>query len=168
MSTVNKKISESIGVKMMNFAEDVFIGMTKPTAKDLAFSYGEKMFKHGAAIGPQGLNSLEKAYEKKLVESSTRLGYKMGDFLGGGIRNSVKDYKAADAAYQAGKTKNKASIIKAIENGHTTIENGKRVINGKAVAGTGVALSVGGRVATGGGLYRDRDGNVNLPGIPFI
>lgn len=43
-----------------------------------------------------------------------------------------------------------------------------RSINWGAVAGTYVGASVAGRVITGGGLYRDSTGNVNIPGIPFI
>ena len=38
----------------------------------------------------------------------------------------------------------------------------------KKVAGTAATISVAGRVASGGGLYRDRYGNVNVPGLPFI
>ena len=52
----------------------------------------------------------------------------------------------------------------AIKKGHMTGDK----VDMKKVAGTYVAASVAGRVATGGGLYRDKDGNVNLPGIPFI
>ena len=31
-----------------------------------------------------------------------------------------------------------------------------------------MGLSMAGRVVTGGGIYRDKNGNVNLPGVPFI
>lgn len=41
-------------------------------------------------------------------------------------------------------------------------------LNYKAIAGTYIGASLAGRVATGGGLYRDSTGNVNAPGIPFI
>ena len=41
-------------------------------------------------------------------------------------------------------------------------------ISGTRVAGTAVTAGVAGRVATGGGIYRDRYGNVNVPGVPFI
>lgn len=36
------------------------------------------------------------------------------------------------------------------------------------VAGTYAAASVGARVISGGGLYKDRYGNSNIPGVPFI
>lgn len=41
-------------------------------------------------------------------------------------------------------------------------------LNYKAIAGTYVGASLAGRVATGGGIYRDSNGNVNLPGVPFL
>ena len=41
-------------------------------------------------------------------------------------------------------------------------------LNYKAIAGTYIGASLAGRVATGGGLYRDSTGNVNVPGVPFI
>lgn len=41
-------------------------------------------------------------------------------------------------------------------------------LNYKAMAGTYVGASIAGRVLTGGGLYRDSTGNVNIPGVPFI
>lgn len=36
------------------------------------------------------------------------------------------------------------------------------------VAGTYAAAAIGSRVISGGGLYKDKYGNTNLPGIPFI
>lgn len=40
--------------------------------------------------------------------------------------------------------------------------------NAKAIAGTYVGAAAAGRVLTGGGLYRDSTGNVNIPVVPFI
>ena len=45
--------------------------------------------------------------------------------------------------------------------------NGTRISKRK-VAGTMATAGIAGRVATGGGLYRDRYGNINIPGLPFI
>ena len=45
---------------------------------------------------------------------------------------------------------------------------GEYSLDAKKIAGTYMGLSVAGRVVTGGGLYRDRNGNFNLPGVPFI
>lgn len=52
----------------------------------------------------------------------------------------------------------------AVKSAHTT----KDGLNYKAIAGTYVGASLAGRVATGGGIYRDSTGKVNAPGIPFI
>lgn len=35
-------------------------------------------------------------------------------------------------------------------------------------AGTYVGAALAGRVITGGGMYRDSTGNVNIPGVPFV
>jgi hypothetical protein len=42
------------------------------------------------------------------------------------------------------------------------------VVDLKRAAGTYMTASIGARVISGGGLYKDRNGNTNLPGIPFI
>jgi hypothetical protein len=57
---------------------------------------------------------------------------------------------------------------KAISDAYHVGEGEARKLNYKAIAGTYVGASLAGRVATGGGLYRDSTGNVNAPGIPFI
>lgn len=40
--------------------------------------------------------------------------------------------------------------------------------NYKAIAGSYIGGSIAGRVVTGGGLYKDRNGNNNLIGVPFV
>lgn len=55
-------------------------------------------------------------------------------------------------------------FTEAITKAHTV--NGK--LSASRIAGTAATIGVAGRIATGGGLYRDRYGNFNLPGIPFI
>lgn len=40
--------------------------------------------------------------------------------------------------------------------------------NWKAIGGTYIGASVAGRVATGGGLYKDRTGKTNIPVVPFV
>lgn len=43
----------------------------------------------------------------------------------------------------------------------------KKAVAG-TVAGSYLGLSAAGRIATGGGLYKDSDGNTDLIGVPFI
>lgn len=58
------------------------------------------------------------------------------------------------------------SIVKAIKQGHKKAD-GKGYDMGK-IAGTTFSLGVAGRIASGGGLYKDKYGNTNLPGVPFV
>ena len=94
---------------------------------------------------------------------------KAGDWAGSGIRSSVKSYKVMPD--------DEKGIFKAIQQGHQKTDakgniiknaDGKGELDMKKIAGTAVTVGVAGRIVTGGGLYRDRYGNVNLPGIPFI
>lgn len=56
--------------------------------------------------------------------------------------------------------------MKSIQKGHMKAD-GKTYDMGK-IAGTTFSVGVAGRIATGGGLYKDKYGNTNLPGVPFI
>lgn len=101
----------------------------------------------------------------KMMQTSGayKAGRKTADFLGGGVKGTVKAMKRTDAT-----TGQKVGLGKALKTGHSNIVNGKPQLSAKKVAGTAVGVGVAGRVATGGGLYRDRYGNVNVPGLPFI
>lgn len=92
--------------------------------------------------------------------------------------------KTAEAMLKGGPTSGIASTIHHMDGGKgfkeaMKIAHSKNVYNeagavvgtrtSKAkVAGTVFTAGVAGRVATGGGLYRDRYGNINVPGVPFI
>ena len=83
--------------------------------------------------------------------------YKIGDALGGGVRDAYRSYKKKgdiNTALKAGFTKKAA--------------DGTSKVRMDRVAGAAVSASAVGRVATGGGLYRDRYGRTNIPGLPFI
>lgn len=170
-----KQVVDSIAVKMKNFAKDVYTGMTTKTTEDVIKNLQRQGVKAEQIFG----KNPEKVIEKSLNEAKGRTGYRVGNFIGGGIRDSIKDYNAAKAVYADNVAKGmgekelakfKPSIKTAIVNGHSVFDDaGKRVgYNKTAIAGTAVAGSLVGRVATGGGLYRDRYGNVNVPGVPFI
>ena len=73
------------------------------------------------------------------------------DFFTGGIRDSYQNVR------------NGQGLFEAISNAHKN-ENG--TVNMMRAAGTFVTASA--RVASGGGLYKDRYGNPNLIGVPFI
>lgn len=95
---------------------------------------------------------------RKMMQSSGayNVGKKTANFLTSGTKDTVKAMKQGD------------SFGAALKKGHTTTVNGKPQLSAKKVAGTAVGVGLAGRAVTGGGLYRDRYGNVNVPGIPFI
>lgn len=100
-----------------------------------------------------------------------KAGAKTANFLGGGIRDTVTNMS---------KSGGKMKFDKAIKAAHSSKITdpklakalGKNVgdfrVDAKKVAGTAIGVSMAGRVVTGGGLYKDKNGNTNIPGIPFI
>lgn len=152
---------------ILNFAGDVIQGMMKndQAIKDSIKSANKKAVKAGkeamnsAKIKNPDLSasSLRRIQRNAMKEagfrsSKTTTGHKVGNFLGGGTRDTIKNMKNGD------------TFGKALANAHKT--NGK--MDAKKMAGTYMAASAAGRVATGGGLTKDKNGNTNIIGIPFI
>ena len=83
-------------------------------------------------------------------------------------RRSWKDY-ANDYFGGIGDTYNSVrdggNFWEALESAHTNDDGSLRW---GRIAGTYAAAAVGSRVISGGGLYKDRYGNSNIPGVPFI
>ena len=83
-------------------------------------------------------------------------------------RRSWKDY-ANDYFGGIGDTyksvKDGGNFWDALESAHTNDDGSLRW---GRIAGTYAAAAVGSRVISGGGLYKDRYGNSNIPGVPFI
>lgn len=106
-------------------------------------------------LDPAAKKALEKTVKSNILDShiaKNSLAYKVGDAIGGGIRDtarSLKHNKGIGTALQAGFTKN----------GQVRMDR---------VAGAAFGVGLAGRAVSGGGLYRDKYGRVNLPGIPFI
>lgn len=109
------------------------------------------------------VNNIKRTPRKNNFEMNPSLATQAGNWAGGGTRESINAYKKMNDGEK--------SILGAIKQGHKKIgPNGKPIDEydmGK-IAGTAFSVGVAGRIATGGGLYRDRYGNTNLPGIPFI
>lgn len=142
----------AIAQNMVKFAQGVFMGINpSSTAKGL------KQAIDGGLVS----KSVVKEFNKS---ASYKAGRSVGNFVAGGTRGTIKALKQADPA-----TGQKANGLgTAIKMGHSTMVNGKPQLSAKKIAGTAIGASVAGRVVTGGGLYRDRYGNVNVPGVPFI
>lgn len=52
--------------------------------------------------------------------------------------------------------------------GLTSFNVGDMRLNGAEIAKTAGGLGLGYRALSGGGLYRDKDGNTDIAGIPFV
>lgn len=79
-------------------------------------------------------------------------GNKTLNFFTGGITDTYQNVR------------NGQGIFEAIGNAH--MKDGK--VDLAKAAGTFMTVSAAGRIASGGGLYKDRYGNPNLIGVPFI
>lgn len=89
------------------------------------------------------------------------LGNKMGDAMIGGYRDM---YRSAQSSLAGG-----AGYKDAMRQGFNAgFRNADGTLNTARVAGGVATAGVVARVATGGGLYKDRYGNNNLIGVPFI
>ena len=97
--------------------------------------------------------------EDKLIGrqlAKQNLGYQIGDMIGGGVRSAMRSKKGGH------------DIQTALASGFTRKVGGESQLRMGRVAGAAFGAGVVGRVATGGGTYRDRYGRINVPGVPFI
>lgn len=135
-----------------NFAAGVYKNMDSQAGKTVK-----------KALTSKGVSG--EAVSKMIANTKTTGAYKAGVAFGksapmqgitGSVRNMTNNMHAGKALDVKG------SIAKA------HMKQGTQQLDMKKVAGTAATIGVAGRVATGGGLYRDRYGNVNVPGLPFI
>ena len=91
--------------------------------------------------------------EDKLREAAEKDFKNFGNKYFGGIADTYKGTKAGDGFWNS------------LEAAH---KNKDGSLRWDRIAGTYAAASLGSRVLSGGGLTKDKYGNTNLPGIPFI
>ena len=91
---------------------------------------------------------------KNLLHSNKAIN-SIGEF---GINGLKDNLKFIDSALNNGSLKHAAKEVFQ--------ENGKW--SGKKIAGAYITGAAGLRLASGGGLYKDREGNTDIVGIPFI
>lgn len=118
--------------------------------------FGEEAYKHG------------EKFAKNKINTANSLPYNIGVNLGGGFRDTYKSFKSLDN--MGFKDKMKVSLDKGFKQ-NVYDKKGKvidRQLDPLKVAGASVSAGVAIRVASGGGLYKDKNGNTNIPGIPFI
>jgi hypothetical protein len=80
------------------------------------------------------------------------IGNRIGDAVGGGIKDTYTGIKSG------------RGISRSLNDAYM---NGDKLRMDR-VAGTFIGASAAARVATGGGLYKDRNGSTNIIGLPFI
>lgn len=130
---------------------------TKGIMKDGKRIFGKEAYKEG-----------EKFVTNK-IQTTNSTAYKIGNNLGGGIRDTFKSYKKSGNDVAFGEKMKKSLDAGFKKNIYD--EAGKvtgREIDPMKVMGAAVSTGVAARVASGGGLYKDKNGNTNIPGIPFI
>ena len=139
--------SKNVFKETKNNAIDVF----QKAGRDDLVKYAQNM----KGMSTQG--SLNRKVGTRVGSARNTFGTRLGDNLVGGYRDTVKGMKGKD--FSIANVKTAASAAFKNQDGSTNIGR---------VAGAVVTAGVVGRVATGGGLYRDRNGSFNVPGVPLI
>ena len=164
----------NIAKTMANFAGDVWQGMSKgvDAGKSFRVSGGKKANQALQSMkknNPKLVKNTASNYKKTRVTSGVKaranvrqvnnstFGQKAGNFVGGGIRDTYNNMSKKDMKFKD-----------AIKAAHTV--NGKvdGMLSKTKMAGIFVGASAAGRIATGGGVMKDKNGNTNVIGIPFI
>ena len=145
----------TIAKKMLGYADEFMEGAAKGigdagAVKMSVNKVASNMTKKQLKYAKKG-KIIAQATKTKGIQNPTMVN-KVGDAVWGGVR----DTKAAIKGGQ--------SVSQALTTGYM---NGDKLNMGRA-AGTFVAASTGARIATGGGLYKDRNGSTNIIGLPFI
>ena len=132
-------------------------------AFDLAISKGKSK-----TAAKKAATTTKRRISESLVARDT-LGYQVGNSLGSGTRgiyHGIKNKEKMNDVMKKTFTRNardKAGKLVRDDAGNII-----RELNTKAIAGTAITAGMAARIATGGGLYRDRNGDTNIPVIPFI
>lgn len=157
-------MAASIAKKMLGFADDFMEGATKGTGAtirnsvtSLKSNMTKNQLKNLSVDVPKINKSGAQRVSQQIVQGNNSIGAQVGDAMIGGYRDTIKGMKGKDVSLS--NVKNAANAA---------FRNTDGSMNMKRVAGAAATASIAGRVATGGGLYRDKYGDVNLPGIPLI
>lgn len=150
--------SNNIAKAMTGFAGDVWKGMSKGVSSGKAFRVS------GRKQATEALNRMKSNNVKLMkpnnlkatsLKGNATFGQKAGNFVGGGIRDTYKNIAEKDMKFG-----------QALKTAH--YKDGTQKLSKTKMAGTFVGVSAAGRIATGGGVMKDKNGNTNLIGIPFI
>lgn len=159
-------MAKGIAKAMTNFAGDVWKGMSKGASAGKVFTVNGVKTSTGAMSRVKNINRVNNLKKMNVKNSMPKIsktksigqasiGQKAGNFVGGGIRDTYINMN-----------KNNMNFKDAIRSAHTR-KDGPGLSKTK-MAGTFVGVSAAGRIATGGGVMKDKNGNTNVIGIPFI
>jgi hypothetical protein len=175
-----------IAKSMLGFADEVWEGMTKGVGSATSKVSTVKLKSNMSSLQKTALKNINKnvgntaqSTAKNIVNTKTvdaaidsakkinvnksintarnTFGTRLGDNLVGGYRDTVKGMKDKPLSINNVKTAANA----AFRNADGSMNTGR-------VIGAAATASVAGRVLSGGGLYRDKYGDVNIPGLPLI
>lgn len=161
------------GLGVINVLKGVYRGATKGVRDGKAFRVagtkkGDKIINQLNKKSGEAVNNARRKLPKTVLSPSQAKTHKnqtirdihrrsksesVGNFFGGGMRDTYINM-----------TKEDMSFGKALKQAHSTGDK----LDMKKVAGTYMGASAVGRIATGGGVLKDKNGNTNLIGIPFI
>lgn len=101
---------------------------------------------------------------KNLAGYATRSVKMEGNKAINSINYSTSMFGGIESSYR-NIVNNKMGIREGISQAHRHADG---TINAGAVAGSYLGVSTAGRVASGGGVHKDRHGRSNIIGVPFI
>ena len=165
MTKKQAKILKNLGSTAGDSAKAVsksqaYFKNTKNAAVNTLNSMGQnKMANQVANMKGMRMGNAKKSLNKAIGPANRVAGIsdptfanRLGDAMVGGIKDTVTGVKSGRGIAN--------SLGDAFKDGDK--------LRMDRVAGTFVAASAAGRIATGGGLYKDRNGSTNIIGIPFI
>lgn len=153
-------------LNLTKVASDVWKGMSEGVQR------GRRFTAYGANTSKRAMSNVKNSSVKSRLSSipkvdpspklskikklhngpKTSAARNVGNFLGEGTRDTLKNMKKGE------------NFRTAFSNAHKT--NGK--LDMKKAAGTYMLASSAGRIVSGGGITKDKNGNNNIIGIPFI
>ena len=147
-------MSKDIAMSMLTFARGVVSAGSNNARRKMAKAGAAKVLSEGVTMSKrEALKAGYKAADQIMQKDAYKLGAAVGNAkVFRGIADTFKERELGATAFEA------------IRRGHMVNDH----ISPTKVAGTAFTIGTAGRVVTGGGLYRDRYGNFNLPGVPFI
>ena len=111
---------------------------------------------------------------KTILRSNQKINGSLGGLLDGvtGTINNVLRRPRLQGPMPAGaKEKLRMGVWDGIKDAHRGDPKAWDTIGGysaRKIAGSYMGVSAAGRLATGGGVYKDKDGNTDLIGVPLI